>query len=182
MFPVPELVEGWRGARGEVNMNKEYFIQLADYNIWANEIVHGWLNELTNEQWKRPMVSSFESIEATALHITGAETAWLGRLNNEASPVWLPAIFKGSKEELLPLWENTSAGIKNFIKQFQEERFFDGLQFKRINGEQVVLKYYQIFAHVFNHSTYHRGQLVTMLRQAGFANIGSTDLMMYYRQ
>lgn len=163
-------------------MNKQYFIQLANYNIWANKIVHAWLNELTNEQWKQPIVSSFESVEATALHIAGAETAWLGRLNNEASPVWLPSIFKGDKPELMELWSHASAGLKNFIEQFPEEIFFDGLQFKRINGEQVTLKYYQIFAHVFNHSTYHRGQLVTMLRQAGFTNISSTDSMTYYRK
>jgi uncharacterized damage-inducible protein DinB len=163
-------------------MNKDYFIQLADYNIWANKIVHDWFNHLTEEQWKLPMVSSFESIEATALHIAGAETAWLGRLNNEASPVWLPSVFKGGKPELIALWMSASAGLKNFIEQLQEDRLYDGLAFKRINGEQVTLKYYQIFAHVFNHSTYHRGQLVTLLRQAGYTNISATDIMMYFRK
>jgi uncharacterized damage-inducible protein DinB len=163
-------------------MNKEYFIQLAEHNIWANKIVHGWFNEITDEQWKRPIVSSFESIEATALHIAGAETAWQGRLNNEASPVWLPNVFKGNKEELLPLWQKASAGLKAIVENFEVKKFEDSLQFKRLNGEQVSLKYYEIFAHVFNHSTYHRGQLVTMLRQVGFTGITSTDIMTYFRK
>ncbi|WP_223233283.1 DinB family protein [Chitinophaga sp. CF418] len=32
-----------------------------------------------------------------------------------------------------------------------------------------------------NHSTYHRGQLVNMLRQVGFTQLSSTDLATYYR-
>jgi uncharacterized damage-inducible protein DinB len=34
--------------------------------------------------------------------------------------------------------------------------------------------------HLANHSTYHRGQVVTMLRQLGAA-APSTDLIAYYR-
>ena len=33
--------------------------------------------------------------------------------------------------------------------------------------------------HTVNHSTYHRGQIVTMLRQAG-ANAVSTDFLLYF--
>ena len=77
-------------------MTKNYFIQLADYNIWANDIVHSWFDKITGEQWEQPIVSSFDSIAATALHIAGAETIWLDRLNNAAAPVWLPAVLKGS--------------------------------------------------------------------------------------
>jgi uncharacterized damage-inducible protein DinB len=43
------------------------------------------------------------------------------------------------------------------------------------------LQYYQIFGHVFNHSTYHRGQIVTMLRQAGFIGVHSIDMSTYFR-
>jgi uncharacterized damage-inducible protein DinB len=55
------------------------------------------------------------------------------------------------------------------------------LDFKRLNGTAYSMPFYQLFAHVVNHATYHRGQLVTMLRQSGFVNVGSTDLLGYYR-
>jgi len=41
---------------------------------------------------------------------------------------------------------------------------------------------YEILSHVFNHSTYHRGQLVTLFRQVGFTDVTSTDLLLYYRK
>ena len=69
-----------------------------------------------------------------------------------------------------------------FIDAFDESNFDTNLDFKRLNGDAYSMPYYQLFAHVVNHATYHRGQLVTMLRQAGFTNVSATDLLGVYRK
>lgn len=163
-------------------MTKEYFLELAKYNLWANDIVHSWLDKISDEQWELPLVSSFESIAATALHIAGAETIWLDRLKNVESPIWLPAVFKGDKNAIIDIWKKASTGLKNFVEQLDESKMKNELSFKRINGESYVMQHYQVFAHVFNHSSYHRGQLVTLLRQVGFTGVESTDLLGFVRQ
>ena len=79
-------------------MNKEYFIELANFNIWANNIVCGWLENISDDQWNREIISSFNSIQETLLHIISAETAWMQRFKKE--PVeWLQFSYKGTKEE-----------------------------------------------------------------------------------
>jgi len=163
-------------------MTKNYFIQLADYNIWANDIVHSWFGKITGEQWEQPVISSFDSIAATTLHIAGAETVWLDRLNNAAAPVWLPPIFKGSKTETLEVWNKASNKLKSFIENFDETKLQINLSFKRLNGDAYEMPHYQVFAHVFNHTSYHRGQLVTLLRQIGFTDIRSTDMLGFFRK
>jgi uncharacterized damage-inducible protein DinB len=163
-------------------MTKNYFIQLADYNIWANNIVHSWFGKITDEQWEQPVVSSFNSLAATALHIAGAETIWLDRVNLVKEPVWLPAVFKGSKEGILDLWSNASQNLKSCIEKFDETRLQTNLNFRRLNGDLYEMPHYQLFAHVFNHSSYHRGQIVTILRQVGFTEIGSTDMTVFFRK
>jgi len=163
-------------------MTKNYFIQLTDYNIWANNMVHSWFDKITDEQWTRPLVSSFNSIGETALHIAGAETIWLERLNNIAEPVWLPAVFKGSKKEILEVWDKASQNLKSFVENFDESKLQTNLSFKRINGETYEMPHYEIFSHVFNHSTYHRGQIITLLRQVGFTDVGSTDMLRFFRK
>lgn len=162
-------------------MTKSYFIQLAEYNIWANKIVHSWLENITEEQWEQPIVSSFNSIYETALHVAGAEKIWLDRLNNLINPVPLVKVFKGTKKELLEEWTKASQDLRTFIENFDEARMNADLKFKRLNGDEYVQPYYQLFAHVFNHSSYHRGQLVTMLRQAGYTDINSTDMINFFR-
>jgi uncharacterized damage-inducible protein DinB len=161
-------------------MTKDYFIQLADYNIWANNIVHPWFEKITNEQWEQPLVSSFNTIAATALHTAGAETIWLDRLNQVEAPVWLPSVFKGSKKDAQELWEKSSRGLRSFIESFDQAKLEYHVSFRRPDGNLYELAHYQIFAHVFNHSTYHRGQIITMLRQVGFTDVSSTDLSTFF--
>lgn len=161
-------------------MTKNYFIQLADYNIWANNMFHGWFDKISEQQWEQPVVSSFNSIAETALHTAGAETIWLDRLNKAAEPVWLPSVIKTVKKDVQDAWKKSSQGLRSFIQNFDETKLQDSVSFKRPDGNLYQLQHYQIFAHVFNHSGYHRGQLVTMLRQVGFTDISSTDLSTYF--
>jgi len=163
-------------------MTKEYFKELAEYNVWANNIVISWLNNINEEQWTKYVVSSFNSIAETVLHIASAETIWIDRLNKELSPVWLQTVFKGTKKETIELWQKSTAGLKKIVDEFDETKMKEKLIFKRINGDRYEMPNYQVFAHIFNHSTYHRGQLVTMLRQVGYTNVGSTDILGFYRK
>lgn len=163
-------------------MNKNYFTELAGFNLWANNIACNWLADITEEQWTMEIVSSFNSIRETVLHTVSAEKAWLERFRKNKEIVWLQSGFTGSKDELIAIWKNTSQELKQFINEFEETQLTVQLQFTRLNGEVYTMPYYQLFAHVVNHATYHRGQLVTMLRQAGYTKVQSTDLLGFYRQ
>ena len=165
-----------------MGMDKNYFIELAGFNVWATNVVCSWLEQINDEQWNKEIVSSFNSIQETVLHIISAEKAWIERFKKNPQTVWIQFSFKGTKDEHIALWKETSAEIKSFINAFDENELSANLDFKRLNGDAYSMPYYQLFAHVVNHATYHRGQLVTMLRQAGFTNISSTDLMGFYRK
>ncbi len=159
-------------------MTKQYFKELAAYNVWANNIVISWLTQINEEQWKQNVISSFTSIEQTVLHIVSAENAWFLRLSNQPMH-WLANDFKGAKDALILQWQNASKNLAQLIANSNENVLNEKLTFTRLNGDVNTKPFYQLFTHVFNHSTYHRGQLVTMLRQVGFENISSTDLLSF---
>jgi uncharacterized damage-inducible protein DinB len=162
-------------------MTKQYFKELAEYNLWANTIVCSWLEQINDEQWNKEIISSFNSLQETVLHIISAEYAWLQRFKKQPFD-WLQSTYKGTKEEHIELWKKTSTELKSFVDGFDENNLNTNLDFKRLNGDAYSMPYYQLFAHVVNHATYHRGQLVTMLRQAGFTNVSATDLLGIYRR
>jgi uncharacterized damage-inducible protein DinB len=163
-------------------MLKTYFLELAAYNIWANNKVINWLNQITDEQFNQHITSSFSSIKETCIHIAGAEKVWLERWQMINNAKFLADDFNGSKNELIAIWQKASADINEFIASKSETEFENKFSFKRLNGDLFKMEFSKTFAHVFNHSTFHRGQLVTMLRQAGFTNVESTDLLTYYRE
>lgn len=161
-------------------MSKLYFIELAEFNQRTTEIVCSWLDRLSDEQWQHPVVSSFNSIAETTIHIIGAQNAWVERLLRKEPVTNLQKEFRGTKEELLDFWKKSSASFKEFVAGFEETRLTETFSFRRFNGEQYALAYYQVIAHVVNHGAYHRGQLVTMLRQVGYTDVSSTDLSGFY--
>ena len=162
-------------------MNKHYFIKLADYNSWANNMAIEWLYQISDEQWNQIITSSFSSIKQTAIHIASAEKIWIDFWNNAPDPVYLSVAFTGSKNELTAIWKKASTGLKDFVDKYPEENFLQPITFRYPNGAEGGMEFWQTFAHIINHSTYHRGQLVTLLRQAGFTNFSSIDLATYYR-
>jgi uncharacterized damage-inducible protein DinB len=53
--------------------------------------------------------------------------------------------------------------------------------YRSMKGDPFEDTYEATMFHVVNHSTYHRGQLTTMLRQAGVTALAATDLIHYLR-
>src|SRR4051812_11919941 len=100
-------------------MTRQYFKEIAEYNLWANTIVCDWLEQITDEQWNKEIISSFNSIQETVLHIISAENAWLQRFKKEPFD-WLQSSFKGTKEEHIDLWKETSTELKSFVDAFDE--------------------------------------------------------------
>ncbi len=78
--------------------------------------------------------------------------------------------------------KTASQNFKSFVENFDEAKMQTNLIYKRINGEAFEQPHYQIFSHVFNHSSYHRGQIVTLLRQVGFTDVSSTDMSGFFRK
>lgn len=162
-------------------MTKEYFIELAEYHIWANNAVCNWLENLSDKQWKQPVVSSFNSLHETILHTANAEKIWVERFKKHSKFELLTPTFNGSNEDLIKLWKKISQSLQEFIEQMPDDSLQQKLLFKNTKGIEYNLPYYQLLAHIINHSTYHRGQLVTMLRQVGFTDLSSIDITTYFR-
>jgi uncharacterized damage-inducible protein DinB len=162
-------------------MSKNYFIELSEYHIWANNQMCDWLKHISDEQWNQMVVSSFKSIYETILHMVSAEKTWLERMNKKPNSQMLAVTFKGSKDELIETWKEISDGYQKFVTAMSEDQFPQTLNYKNSKGIEFNQPIYQLLVHVFNHTTYHRGQVVTMLRQVGYTDVSSTDMTTFFR-
>ena len=156
---------------------KEMLQQYAAYNLWAHQkLTHAIL--LMDENLHREKVSSsFTSLYATVLHLWNAESNWWQRMKLLEHIEDPGATFNGSMKEAIDGLLNQSALWSAFVQGASELKLHHVIEYKWSHKEAIKQPLYQVIFHVFNHSTYHRGQLVTMMRNLGVTKIPKTDFM-----
>ncbi len=159
---------------------KQLLQEYADYNVWANEIIISFIKQLSPEQLNKEQLSSFTTIRKTAEHTAGAEQNWLKRISSNLNQE-NKAISSEDISSLLQFWIDQSKQFAAIIKDIDESKLNQVIPYKSLKGIPFENELYKIIMHVMNHSTYHRGQLVTMLRGVGFTSLSSTDLIGFYR-
>ena len=160
---------------------KELLQQYAAYNIWANKTIFDRLSKLSDEQIHREIASSFPSVYKTTIHMWQAEFAWWQRLKLVENPVFISETFTGSFTEAVAGLANQSQQWAAWVDGATEPQLTHVFAFVR-NKEQYKMKVNDMLLHLFNHATYHRGQLVTLLRQLGEDKVPSTDFSTWTRQ
>lgn len=161
-----------------MNCMKQLLNEYTQYNVWANEIICSFLQQLTPAQVNLQQASSFNSILNTVVHIADCEFNWLKRINGNS--VWeSKSTIEVDFTALLEFWIKQSKQFVVLVER--EDQFTKIIDYKNSNGVPFQMELYKIFMHVMNHSTYHRGQLVTLLRGAGFTELSTTDLVSFYR-
>lgn len=160
---------------------KEMLEQFAAYNVWANQKLIDSIQTLQNEVLQASFPSSFSSIHATLLHMWDAESIWWQRMKLQEVVTPPSNSFKGTTLDVSTsllhqnkLWESW---IKNATVAALDHVFL----YQTTRKEQFKQPIFQMLMHVFNHGTYHRGQLVNMLRQAGIEKIPQTDFIVWSR-
>jgi len=126
--------------------------------------------------------NSFPSIRKTTLHILSAERSWLSRLkSDDLNNKTLTDNFESTSQ----IFEDLVMTSKNFHEfvSGQSEMFLNSqLSYNSWDGTHWKMQPKIMIHHCMNHSTYHRGQLITMARQLGWKDdVPSTDLLYYSR-
>lgn len=148
----------------------------ADYNLWANSTLVNWLKTKPEDLLEKEVLSSFPSIKLTLVHIYQTQVYWLSVLRKE--PRQEPAPFAGTVEDIFDLLRDQSAEFTDFVAEMGRERIEDTHLIVNPWFE-CNFQNFEYIMQVMNHSTYHRGQIVTMGRNLGFTDAPMTDYNYY---
>jgi uncharacterized damage-inducible protein DinB len=162
-------------------MNVRDLTLLLDYHYWARDRLLDALEPLTPEQFTRDMGNSFRSIRDTVSHIYAAEWAWHSRWLGTSPTALLPADMFPDVATLRQTWTDHEARMRTFFSNRDEDGINQVIQYTLISGHSGASVLWQMTQHVVNHATYHRGQVVTMLRQLGATPPKPMDLIAFYR-
>jgi uncharacterized damage-inducible protein DinB len=160
---------------------KELLVQYAQYNGWAHKNLLDLICSLSPEQQHMIIPSSFDSLYKTVYHVWGAETLWLKRLNLEPAQKISGDRFSGSMADLASALEIVDRQWVQWFDDKQDSQLTHQLHYTSLAGQSYTQPCDILLQHIFNHSTYHNGQLVTMLRASGIDRIPSTDFVTWSR-
>ena len=161
---------------------KEILNQLSAYSIWANQLLLDVINLLPEEKQKQEVTSSFSSLYKTVLHMWSAESVWWQRMKL-LERLYIPAeSFSGDMKELSNQLISQNRQWNEWITNANEHQLQHVFQYYNFKKEQFKQPIYQMLLHVFNHGTYHRGQLVNMLRQLGVEKVPAADYIVWSRR
>jgi uncharacterized damage-inducible protein DinB len=129
------------------------------YNAWANR------EALRSVLAARAVPERAAAVMAQ--HIIGAEWLWLRRLGHPAPPlaVWPalpPAECAGQLQELSRAWQAYLCGLT-------AEALGQTIRYTNSRGEDWSSTVADVLTHVVLHSSYHRGQIASLLGRAGEA-------------
>lgn len=155
---------------------RDLLVRYAQYNQWSHIRLLDLISGLSPEQQHETIASSFDSLYKTVFHVWGAESLWLGRLNQ--APIQISGDpFNGSMEELSKALEAVDQQWVDWFALKDDNMLTEILHYQNKAGLPFQQSFDLLLQHIFNHSTYHNGQLVTMLRALHIDKIPSTDFV-----
>lgn len=161
---------------------KEILKQMATYNQWANKKLADILLALPEEKLHENLPSSFASLHKTLLHMWDAGSIWWQRMKLQER-VNIPSYnFNGNTTDIVHAILQLNQQWLDWINAASEPSLDHVFAYYNSKRELFKQPVFQMLVHVFNHETYHRGQLVNMLRQLKIEKIPQTDFIVWARR
>ncbi|MGR3885411.1 DinB family protein [Pseudomonas sp. 1152_12] len=171
-------------------MNRiEQIALMADYNQWMNRKVYEAAAKLTDAALAADRQAFFGSILGTLNHLTLGDTVWLKRfaqhptgfsalapLSAIATPDDLKQLAYADIRALAAHRAWLDQLIIEWARSLSEPDLDQQLSYHNMRGVANNKPFFGLLVHFFNHQTHHRGQVTTLLTQAG-VDVGDTDLL-----
>lgn len=158
-------------------ISTDYCQLLARYNRWMNERLYATVGAFDEVERTRDRGAFFGSMHATLNHLLWADRVWLGRFIGEPCTVKafgtdMYSVFA----ELAREREATDTRILSWAGALTDDWLASTLEYRAASdGRLRRMPAWVAATHLFQHGTHHRGQLTTLIKQAG-RDPGVTDL------
>jgi len=167
----------------------EYLQRMARYNQWMNQKLYAKVQLLSAEEIAKDRGAFFGSMLGTLNHLLVADMFWFRRFSGSKAckqalapmralsmPSSLNDILYEDIQVLAGARQEMDALILSFSDTWNEETLKETIQYRNMKGEKYQQQLGALLQHVFNHQTHHRGQMTTLLFQAGI-DPEATDLL-----
>ena len=140
-------------------MTKTDLLEHLEFHVWATERMVTACEALSLEALKKPVGGAFGSPFGTLVHMYSAEDIWLSRWQGREDVGFAPEDAFENLEDLSAAWQAVQVQLRNYLKEADTDQVME------VVGHRHPL--WQMALHMIDHSSFHRGQIMYFLREAG---------------
>ena len=149
------------------------------YSRWATGRMLEACRSLSPADFAQNLRTSHDSVRGTLVHTMWAEWIWLQRWRG-TSPRQVFAEDQFPDAAALEVrWAEVERDRQALLADLTEDRLVGRIPYENLRGQRFEYALGHMMQHVVNHSSYHRGQIVTLLRQLGWTP-PTTDFLVFF--
>jgi uncharacterized damage-inducible protein DinB len=149
------------------------------YNRWATHRLLDASRLLNPDTFTRGLGTSHGSLRGTLVHTLWSEWIWLQRWRGSSPRQMFSEDEFRDVAAIEARWLEVERDRQDFIASLTEDQLVTRIAYENLQGQRWEYALVHMIQHVVNHSSYHRGQVVTLLRQLGRTPPG-TDFLVYF--
>lgn len=135
-----------------------------NYHQWATQKLLDHVGSKNPAIFHQEAKNSFHTISETYLHVLTVDYLWYKRMTGIEKPKLIPfdvSSVTATKDEFKKLHKE----MEQFLQTLSNEEWKIKFTFKSMKGQEYSNTREEMFFTFINHSSYHRGQVTSFLRQ-----------------
>jgi uncharacterized damage-inducible protein DinB len=162
-------------------MNLELFSSFYAFNGWANRRLLEAMKGLSQADLDRDLGGSFPSLRQTMVHIFWVEQLFLRRWRGSSTADMAEPPKFETVASIRFACEDLEREREEYLGRLTDTDLIQPIEYVDTRGNPLSTILWQSLFHLLNHSTFHRGQAASKLRQLGIAP-PSMDFIVFCRR
>jgi len=158
-----------------------YFRMLCDYSYWAHRRVWGCVLQLDEVRFTQVMGPDQTSVHAQMAHVVSAEWVWISRLRGVSPDHTLTTADLPTRAAIRTRWDAVEADVRAFVAGLDDAALLAEVAYTTTKGAPQHEACHALLAHLFNHGTDHRAQVLSLIGQLGGPTV-EQDMLFYLRE
>ncbi|MCU0241284.1 MAG: damage-inducible protein DinB [Vicinamibacteria bacterium] len=155
--------------------------RLLAYTLWANHRILRAAAQLSSEDFRRSIGSSHGGVRGTFTHMLFIEWLWLERFKGLSPGERIEESDFSDIIDLRNRWRVIEDHRSAWFGSLKDTDLREPVRYGNSAGKMIAAPLGLLVQHMVNHSTYHRGQVVTLLRFLGARPV-ATDFLVWDRE
>jgi uncharacterized damage-inducible protein DinB len=137
--------------------------------------------QLDEAQFTRTLGPDQTSVHAQLVHVVEVEWLWVCRLRGVDPGRFLTTADLPDRAAIRARWDAVAAEVRAFVAGLDDAALLAEVEYTTTKGVPQRDVCHELLAHLFNHGTDHRAQILSLIGQLGGPTV-EQDMLFYLRE